>query len=54
MDGNTPLSFTSNYAAQGSPFPENEDINGDNTLSDLENYYEFCRFRHFLYLFKSK
>ena len=41
MDGNTPLSFTSNYAAQGSPFPENEDINGDNTLSDLENYYEY-------------
>jgi len=41
MDGNTPLSFTTSYAAQGTPFPENEDLNGDNTLSDLESYYEY-------------
>ena len=41
MDGNTPLAFEGNFAAQGSPFPENEDINGDNTLSNTEKYYEY-------------
>ena len=41
MDGNTPLAFEGNFAAQGSPFPENEDINGDNTLSNIEKYYEY-------------
>tara|TARA_B110000438_G_scaffold49528_1_gene50048 strand:+ start:18456 stop:25547 length:7092 start_codon:yes stop_codon:yes gene_type:complete len=41
MEGNTPISSNTNYAAQGSPFPENEDLNEDNTLSDLESYYEY-------------
>ena len=41
MEGNTPLSSNSSYAAQGSPYPENEDLNEDNTLSDLESYYEY-------------
>jgi len=41
MEGNTPISSGSNFSAQGSPFPENEDINEDNTLSDIESYYEY-------------
>ena len=41
MDGNTPLVSSGNFSAQGSPFPENEDLNEDNTLSELESYYEY-------------
>ena len=41
MEGNTPLTSNTNFSSQGSPFPENEDLNEDNTLSDLESYYEY-------------
>ena len=41
MEGNTPLSSNTNFSSQGSPYPENEDLNEDNTLSDLESYYEY-------------
>ena len=41
MEGNTPISSGSSFSAQGSPFPENEDLNEDNTLSDIESYYEY-------------
>ena len=30
-----------NFSSQGSPYPENEDLNEDNTLSDTESYYEY-------------
>ena len=41
MEGNTPLSTNSNFSSQGSPYPENEDLNEDNTLSDTESFYEY-------------
>ena len=41
MEGNTPLNSSGNFSAQGSPYPENEDLNDDNTLSDTESYYEY-------------
>ena len=39
-DGNTPL-ISGTAAAIGTSFPDNEDINQDNRVSDLENYYEY-------------
>lgn len=42
MDGNSPvLTGASAFAASGSTIPDNEDINQDNTLSDLEEYYSY-------------
>lgn len=42
MDGNTPLVVGGGtFSPQGNPSPENEDLNKDNTISDLENYYEY-------------
>ena len=41
MEGNTPLSSNSSFSSQGSPYPENEDLNEDNTLSDTESFYEY-------------
>ncbi len=42
MDGNTPVaSGTTEYTPVGTTLPDNEDLNGDNTLSDLEEYYEY-------------
>ncbi|MCK4822112.1 cell surface protein SprA, partial [bacterium] len=42
MDNNSPLeSGTSEYIPVGSTLPDNEDLNFDNTLSDLEEYYEY-------------
>ena len=41
MEGKTPLNSNTNFSSQGSPFPENEDLNEDNTLSDTESYYEY-------------
>lgn len=41
-DGNSPvLTADDQYAASGSTNPDNEDINNDNTLSELEEYYEY-------------
>ena len=38
MEGNTPLSSNSSFSSQGSPYPENEDLNEDNTLSTLRAF----------------
>lgn len=42
MEGNSPISNGSeNFTAANSNLPDNEDLNRDNTLSDLEEYYEY-------------
>ena len=42
MDGNTPIaSNTNDIATANYQNPDNEDINADNTLNDLEEYYEY-------------
>ncbi len=42
-ENNTPINTNENnrFVASSSPRPENEDLNRDNTLSDLEEYYEY-------------
>ena len=41
MDGNTPLVSSGNFSSTRFSFSENEDLNEDNTLSELESYYEY-------------
>jgi cell surface protein SprA len=42
MDGNSPLiSGNDAITRSGSQTPDNEDLNADNTLSELEEYYEY-------------
>lgn len=41
MEGNTPIAGDDLVARSGSPYPDNEDLNADNTLSELEEYYEY-------------
>ncbi|GJM59637.1 cell surface protein SprA [Persicobacter diffluens] len=42
MDGNSPIqSNNNNFTSAGSAYPDNEDLNNDNTISDLEEYYEY-------------
>jgi len=42
LDQNSPKgSNNTNYSAQGTSIPDNEDLNSDNTLGDLEEYYEY-------------
>ncbi|EFQ79254.1 T9SS outer membrane translocon Sov/SprA [Algoriphagus machipongonensis] len=43
MEGNTPVSANQNlpYTPSGSNSPDNEDLNTDNTINELENYYEY-------------
>nr|WKN40153.1 cell surface protein SprA [Tunicatimonas sp. TK19036] len=43
QEGNTPIFNDNNaqYIPSGSQLPDNEDLNRDNTLSDLEEYYEY-------------
>lgn len=42
MEGNSPVTTTADDIAQsGTPSPDNEDLNADNTLSELEEYYEY-------------
>lgn len=43
MEGNSPLVANNNlnYSPSGSLTPDNEDLNGDNIISDLESYYEY-------------
>nr|MDQ3392955.1 cell surface protein SprA [Bacteroidota bacterium] len=38
MEGNSPAG---NLDRGGSTLPDNEDLNGDNTINDLEEYYEY-------------
>jgi cell surface protein SprA len=42
MENNSPVNAgTTDYTPVGTTLPDNEDLNGDNTLSDLEEYYEY-------------
>jgi cell surface protein SprA len=42
LDGNSPVVSASDLIPRsGSTLPDNEDLNGDNTLNDLEEYYEY-------------
>lgn len=42
QDGNSPIvTGSQSFAQSGSPLPDNEDLNQDNTLSDLEEYYSY-------------
>ncbi len=43
MDGNSPISANTNdnFIPASSTLPDNEDINNDNTISDLEEYFEY-------------
>ena len=42
-EGNSPseTQYTENYTTNNSTLPDQEDINGDNTLSEAENYYQY-------------
>ncbi len=40
-DGNTPINTGSGVVPVGSTYPDNEDLNKDNTISSLEQYYEY-------------
>jgi cell surface protein SprA len=40
-EGNTPVISGQSIAQAGSNYPDNEDLNRDNTISDLEEYYEY-------------
>lgn len=42
MENNTPIANTGDaFARSGTTIPDNEDLNQDNTLSDLEEYYGY-------------
>jgi cell surface protein SprA len=41
MDGNSPVIGNDRIARSGSQTPDNEDLNADNTLNELEEYYEY-------------
>ncbi|MEX2566875.1 MAG: cell surface protein SprA, partial [Cyclobacteriaceae bacterium] len=43
MEGNTPITSNTNlpYSPSGSNIPDNEDLNNDNTLNEVESYYEY-------------
>jgi cell surface protein SprA len=41
MDGNSPVIENDPIARSGSQIPDNEDLNADNTLSELEEYYQY-------------
>jgi len=42
LENNSPIvTAGQSFAQSGSPLPDNEDLNQDNTLSDLEEYYSY-------------
>ena len=43
MEGNTPVTANNNlpYTPAGSNIPDNEDLNNDNTINEVESYYEY-------------
>ena len=41
LEGNSPVSSNSSFTPASTQFPDNEDINEDNTISDLEEYFEY-------------
>lgn len=40
-EGNSPINVNSDFARSATQSPDNEDLNADNTLSELEEYYEY-------------
>lgn len=40
-DGNSPVLSGNNISASSTTIPENEDLNRDNTVNQVENYYEY-------------
>ncbi|GGZ38977.1 cell surface protein SprA [Echinicola pacifica] len=42
MENNTPIANSNDqYTASGTNKPDNEDLNGDNTINEVESYYEY-------------
>jgi cell surface protein SprA len=41
MENNSPTSSVGAYTPSSSSLPDNEDLNGDNTINDIEEYYEY-------------
>ncbi|MDA1119436.1 MAG: cell surface protein SprA [Bacteroidetes bacterium] len=41
MDGNSPISNNRGFTTSATNLPDNEDLNNDNSISDLEAYYEY-------------
>lgn len=41
LEGNSPVSSGGSFTPASTQFPDNEDLNEDNTISDLEEYYEY-------------
>jgi cell surface protein SprA len=42
LEGNTPIISTGDrFTPSATPYPDNEDINADNTVSELEEYYSY-------------
>ena len=41
LEGNSPVSSGGSFTPASTQFPDNEDLNNDNTISDLEEYYEY-------------
>lgn len=41
LEGNSPVSSGGNFTPASTQFPDNEDINNDNTISSLEEYFEY-------------
>lgn len=41
MDGNTPINTGTSLPQSNGFLPDNEDLNADNTLNELEEYYEY-------------
>ena len=41
MDGNSPISNNRGFTTSGTNLPDNEDLNNDNSITDLESYYEY-------------
>lgn len=41
VDGNSPIANSGAFTAQNYPFPDNEDINADNTVSETDAYFSY-------------
>jgi cell surface protein SprA len=41
LENNSPISSNGPYTPASSSTPDNEDLNGDNTINDIEEYYEY-------------
>ncbi|MFL5731212.1 MAG: cell surface protein SprA [Cytophagaceae bacterium] len=41
LENNSPISSNGPYTPASSSYPDNEDLNGDNTINNIEEYYEY-------------